>query len=334
MKTPVTTLKWLIQREFWEHKGAFVWAPVILSGVMIFFLFLTLGIGNNLQNFELHVAQQGADADQTAAETVHIGGTVPVTLIEKGAVTVGNNYMWFSAPIFMMLAFVIFFYCLNTLYDERRDRSILFWKSLPISDTMTVASKVAVAMVAVPLVTVAIGFITSLVALLMGCIALSMRGINIFSLVFTTPAVYLAPFEVLGMLPLYLLWALPTIGWLLMVSSWARSKVFLWAVGVPVLSIVLLGWAEKMFGFGWDVSWYVKNIVGRLLLSVFPGGWLHVAVGDSGRAFSMQHSGMELGSLFQNSWLALRTFELWAGVVAGIIMICVAVFMRRWREDN
>src|SRR3546814_20822192 len=42
----------------------------------------------------------------------------------------------------VVLGFVVFFYCLGALYDDRRDRSILFWKSLPVSDASTVLSKV------------------------------------------------------------------------------------------------------------------------------------------------------------------------------------------------
>jgi ABC-2 type transport system permease protein len=327
------TMKWLIRREFWEHKGAFLWAPLALSGVMIFFLFITLAIGNNLKNVDFNYVHNGQDG-APATQAVHIGGDVSQAFIEKMAHIVGDNYMWFSTPIFIMAALIIFFYCLNALYDERRDRSILFWKSLPISDSMTVVSKIAMALVGVPLITIGVAFLTSLLGLLMGCIALSIRGINVFGLVFTTPAVYLAPFEILGVLPVYLLWALPTVGWLLMVSCWARSKVFLWAVGIPLLSIVLLLWAEKMFRFGLDIGWYTKNIVARLLFSVVPGGWMHIAMNGEDQALNLGHGGMDLTKLLEQSWTALGNIELWVGAVAGVIMIGIAIYLRRWREEN
>ena len=327
------TMKWLIRREFWEHKGAFFWAPVVLAGVMIFFMVVTLGISNNVSKFNFSFSQPGQDEASTS-QTVHIGGDIPHEMIEKMAHTIGGNYMWFSMPIFVMVAFIIFFYCLNALYDERRDRSILFWKSLPVSDSVTVLSKTVMALVVVPLITIAVAFLASFLALLMGCVALTFKGVNVFGPVFSSPAVYLAPFEVLGVLPIYWLWALPTIGWLLMVSSWARSKVFLWAAGVPALSMVLFVWADKMFGFGMDIGWYMKNIVARLLFSVMPGGWMHIAINQEGQAIVLGHEGVDTAKLLQQSWLAFGSPELWVGAVAGVIMIGVAVYMRRWREEN
>jgi ABC-2 type transport system permease protein len=71
----------------------------------------------------------------------------------------------------------------------------------------------------------------------------------------------------------YILWALPTVGWLLMVSSMARSKVFLWAVGTPVITSLLLLWAEHA-AFGFDAGWFASHITNRILLGVVPGSWL------------------------------------------------------------
>ena len=56
-----------------------------------------------------------------------------------------------------MLGFVVFFYCLGSLYDERKDRSVLFWKSLPVSDRDTVLSKALSALVVAPTLAIAVG---------------------------------------------------------------------------------------------------------------------------------------------------------------------------------
>ena len=29
------TMKWLVRREFWEHKGMFFWAPIIAAGLIV-----------------------------------------------------------------------------------------------------------------------------------------------------------------------------------------------------------------------------------------------------------------------------------------------------------
>ena len=130
------TMKWLLKREFWEHKGAFFWAPIVAAGVMFIFLLVTLGLGTTLSHFDFSYSENG-DAKQSVSSAVHTFGP----LADKFAQGIGDSYMLFGAPLFAILGFVVFFYCLNSLYDERRDRSILFWKSLPISDRDTVLSK-------------------------------------------------------------------------------------------------------------------------------------------------------------------------------------------------
>ncbi|WP_210235883.1 ABC-2 transporter permease, partial [Mesorhizobium sp. M1C.F.Ca.ET.212.01.1.1] len=75
-----------------------------------------------------------------------------------------------------VLAFVVFFYCLGALYDDRRDRSILFWKSLPLSDTQTVLSKVISALIVAPLIAVIAGIITMLGFLLVISVVALMHG--------------------------------------------------------------------------------------------------------------------------------------------------------------
>ncbi|HSY30310.1 MAG TPA: hypothetical protein VK832_22540, partial [Burkholderiaceae bacterium] len=174
---------------------------------------------------------------------------------------------------------------------------------------------------------------TSSLVLLMFCIALATKGINVFGILFATPAVYLTPFEIVGLLPVYFLWALPTMGWLMMVSSWARSKAFLWAVGVPLLSVVILFWMEKMFQLQWNIGWYVKNIIARILLGTFPGTWFPFAGIEKEQLAAQNHFGIGMPTIFSQSWSTLVNPELWIGVVAGAAMIYVAIRMRRWREE-
>ncbi len=323
------TMKWLLKREFWEHKGAFFWAPIVAAGVMFIFLLVTLGLGTTLSHFDFSYSENG-DAKQSVSSAVHTFGP----LADKFAQGIGDSYMLFGAPLFAILGFVVFFYCLNSLYDERRDRSILFWKSLPISDRDTVLSKLITALVLTPIIFIVIAFALSFAALLMTCVAFSIKGMNVFGVVLSSPELYLSPIKLAAMLPIHALWALPTVGWLLMVSAWARSKVFLWAVGVPVLSIVLVWWSNGILGFGWNANWYARTIVGRLLLSVFPGGWSSAAAHEAGGAMQMgdEHS-VGMSHLFRESISLLQGPNLWLGAIAGVAMIVAAIYLRRWRED-
>jgi ABC-2 type transport system permease protein len=81
-------------------------------------------------------------------------------------------------PVLMVLGFLVFFYCLGALHDERRDRSLLFWKSLPVSDYTTVMSKLLLAVVVAPLITMGIAIVLGLVMLVAACVMLLTHGTN------------------------------------------------------------------------------------------------------------------------------------------------------------
>jgi ABC-2 type transport system permease protein len=315
------TMKWLIKREMWEHKGMLVWAPAVIAtliGVLaLFAAFFDKNITIN------------SDGSPSEILSVTLEGKVRTQVIE----TMAQAYMAVSAPVLLVLGFLVFFYCLGALHDERRDRSLLFWKSLPVSDSMTVLSKVLLASVVAPLITLGIGFVLSVVVLLTGSVLLLTHGTNVFGELFLTPDLYLTPLRMLGLLPLYVLWALPTVGWLLMVSSMARSKVFLWAVGTPLVTALLLLWAEKAMHIGINSAWFVSNIVSRLLLSVVPGAWLlfdeiHISMDHAPRRLPVPQT------IFSESWATLGHANVWIGVAAGVAMIAVAIWMRRRREES
>jgi ABC-2 type transport system permease protein len=326
------TMKWLLRREYWEHKGSFFWAPAVVAGVMVAVVVVTLlyGLASPAMNARVvvngHEITRGAMVAAMAPETRHA--------IANG---VANGYIAAAAPLFGVLPFVVFFYCLSALYDDRRDRSILFWKSLPISDRDTVISKALTALVLAPVVTFAIGIVTALVIALLSMFSAGFFGLHIVGLVLSNPAFWLAPLQMLGLLPVYVLWALPTVGYLLLMSSWARSKVFLWAVGVPLLILALMRWISFMtmslLGVGIDVRWVGENIVLRGLASIVPGFWLPFGEVARGTMLNADHS-VDAGGVFLQSWMTLAQPTVWIGAVAGVVMLVAAVRLRRWRDEG
>jgi ABC-2 type transport system permease protein len=231
----------------------------------------------------------------------------------------------------------VFFYCLGALYDERRDRSILFWKSLPVSDGMTVLSKVITALCVAPVITMALSIAASLALLLIGCAVLSAGGVNMFAPVFTSPNLYLQPLRLLALLPVYIVWALPTVGWLLLVSSWARTKPFLWAVGVPLIALMLAKWISMALGGfehdALDVKWFANAVVGRALGGLVPGIWFAFTDGAS-HVLRPGEVGIDMQDLFVASWMTLATAKAWIGALLGAAMIFGAMRLRRWRDEG
>jgi ABC-2 type transport system permease protein len=319
------TMKWLLRREFWEHKGAFFWAPVAVAAAMIllvgggFLWAMTFGGPENVQ-FNGH-------------NVVQING-LPPGIRSRAAHIAASGYMGLAAPVFIVLAVVVFFYCLSALHDDRKDRSILFWKSLPLSDRDTVLSKVLTAVVVAPVITIAIGTAAALVMLVLGLIGTAGKGLNLFAPVLMEPNLYLAPLYMLAFLPVYAMWALPTVGWLLLVSSWARSKVFLWAVGTPLIAVLLMKWFNVLVGHvsnvQIDVNWFLSEVVARGLTGLVPGIWLsqdHIAIMN-------QQEGLDPVGLLGMSYGTLASPGVWIAALLGAAMLYGAMRMRRYRDEG
>ena len=312
----LNTLHWLIRREFWENKGSMFWAPVIVGTLMVFF-----------------IAGTAIWASSTGAATAYH------TLDHSKQVSIAQSlafaYLILSTPLFLMLSVIVFFYCLAALHDERRDRSILFWKSLPLSDASTVLSKVAVATCLAPAITFVVATVTSLILLFIGALMFAFYGNNLFGMLLSTPQLYLAPLQLLALLPVYALWALPTVGYLLMVSAWARSKVVLWAAGTPLMIVVVVKWTDFLSdGRGLKAEWFTEHIVARCLGSVLPGGWL---AGHNVQAEKFLLAGtktFDLSLVVKHSYLAMSDPGFWIGVAAGVAMIYVAIRLRRWKDEG
>ena len=207
-------------------------------------------------------------------------------------------------------AFVVgVFYCLDALHGERRDRSILFWKSLPVSDLTTVLSKASIPLVILPLITFAIVIATQLIMLLLSSAAMLISGLSA-----TTPAPssLQQPLILLYGLVVIALWHAPIYGWLLLVSSWARRAVFLWAV-LPVIAVSIL---ERI---AFSTS-YIPRMIGRRL------------VGFRTEAFAGNtHDVIDsLTQLTPGNFLSAP--GLWIGLAVAAAFLAAAVRMRRYRE--
>jgi ABC-2 type transport system permease protein len=129
---------------------------------------------------------------------------------------------------------------------------------------------------------------------------------------------------------MYALWALPTVGWLLMCSAWAKSKPFLWAIMLPVFAGILVSWFDLMRGFDLGSDWFWANVVGRLLLGTVPGS--HIPYRDAAAQVSDQDDVFHL----LNPAFTLENYampELWIGALAGAAFIYAAIRMRRWRDE-
>ncbi|MCD9031987.1 hypothetical protein LDO32_09665 [Luteimonas sp. Y-2-2-4F] len=326
----------LLRREFWEHKGGFLWAPVVSGAI-------SLGLTAIFAVIALVAARRAAADGGFDIDGVTVNGLdlnllmrrmSPEDLRELSAGLDLSLVMASSWP-FIVMAFVVFFYCLGALYDDRKDRSVLFWKSMPVSDRDTVLSKVVSALLVAPVLATAAALVTMLLFVLLLSALVASQGGDAFQLLWAGGAPFKLGLYFVAAIPVYAVWALPTVGWLLLCSAWARNKPFLWAVVVPVLLGVFVWWFNAMQLFGLEAVWFWKNVVSRLLLGVVPAGWLDtVDVEALAAAGRLDLQGVRdfwsLGMLY-SSFLSPK---MWGGAVVGAAMIAGAVRLRRWRDEG
>jgi ABC-2 type transport system permease protein len=226
----------------------------------------------------------------------------------------------------------VFFYCLGALYDERKDRSVLFWKSLPLSDGETVLSKVASATVVAPVIASIVALLTMFGFLLLSSLLVLAHGGNPVQLLWGPGSPLSIAAQFIAAIPVYALWSLPTVGWLLLCSAWARSKPFLWALMIPVFAGVIVSWFDIMQVFDLQSTWFWKNIVARVLLGTVPGSWFNVAHFDAVDVHGPEAFSQVVN--LQAMYSVLLTPQLWLGVLAGAGMIFAAIRLRRWRDEG
>jgi ABC-2 type transport system permease protein len=274
---------WSVRRELWENRSIYV-APLIVAIVVLFgFLVSTIGLPERRQ---------------------------AVLLLDpaKARVAIETPYN-VAAMMLIFTAFIVgVFYCLDALHGERRDRSILFWKSLPVSDLTTLLSKATVPLAVLPLVTFAIIIATQFVMLLWTSVLLMTHSMSPASTWTNVPFLQGCLILLYGLVAIAL-WHAPIYGWALLVSGWARRATFLWAV-LPLLAI---GFFEKItFGS----SHFASMLKNRLL-------------GFAPEAFAFNPHSIDCPQLTPLKYLS--TSGLWLGLLFAAAFLAAAVWQRRYR---
>ncbi|MBS0382347.1 MAG: ABC-2 transporter permease [Proteobacteria bacterium] len=323
---------WLLKREYWEERRGLLWSQVTVAGVLII-----------LSIFGIIAAEV---ARVHMGDSVHFvsGGNLSQALQNaashnsEGLAQAVGGMMWtFGLFAGVVLSFKLFFYLLGALYEDRKDRSILFWKSLPVSDTATVLSKVVTAILVMPVIAVVVALAGFIGEMIIASIWFAAHGLNPFTLLWAHATPWTSWLHMLATIPINAVWALPAIGWLLFWSAAARSKPFLWAVMIPVVAGVLNSWIALLGIPHINIEFFWSNLVARPLLSVIPGSWVTDYVAQKGGTINIQPgniSGIDshLGS-YGAMYHTFLTPNIWIGAAVGIVLIAAAIWFRRWRDE-
>lgn len=209
----IRPLYWSLRRELWEHRSLYV-APLVIAGVLLLvFLVRMFTLPARLK------AVMGTD-------------------LQKQYKVLTQPYDMAAGMIMIAGVFVAIFYCLEALHGERRDRSMLFWKSLPVSDRTIVLSKFLIPFAVLPLIVWSIAAATQLVMIVLSTAVLQASG-EAVSTLWSNVKVFQRILVGLWGLSAMALWWAPIYAWLLLVSGWAKRAVFLWAA-LPAFIVMIV----------------------------------------------------------------------------------------------
>jgi ABC-2 type transport system permease protein len=300
--TETRPMYWSLRRELWENRSIYV-APLAIAAVYLLGYWISL-IGLPKSMRELAGLDPAHQRVMLAMPYAH------------------------AAMLLILTAFLVgVFYCLDALNGERRDRSILFWKSLPVSDRTTVLSKAIIPLVVLPLLIFVIVVVLQLIMLLLSSVVLLMNGMNAAE-IWTRLPFFQMQLVLLYSLVALALWHAPIYGWLLLVSGWARRATFLWAVLPPLVISIFESIAFHMFEkFGFRNSYFGALATDRLF------GWAADAF-----AFTTPDGARIDAHLIPLTQLTPGRFlsspGLWVGLAFAAAFLAAAVRMRRYREPN
>jgi ABC-2 type transport system permease protein len=276
---------WSLRRELWEHRALYLAPLAVAAFAMLIHLLAT---------FTTAGVRSASLADPARSRGFMMHYDAVTGLIVISALLVGVLY------------------AVGALYGERRDRSVLFWKSLPVSDTTTVLSKAAVPMLVLPVVIFGLAVAATIVMAALQSFVWSLQGFDPRTLWgrLDLPFLWLS---LLYGLPFMVLWYAPIYAWLLLVSAWAPRWPFMWAAA-PFLAAFIVQHTILHHTVG---HWALERRLGGGVIQPFSAG-------GEGKVWIERLSDLEP--------LRLYTLPgLWVGVALAAAFLAAAIHMRRTR---
>ena len=274
-------LYWSIRRELWENRSIVI-APLAVAGVALFGFVLSSFVGIWEEPLRLIPARHRAPFDMAAGLMMLTGIVVSV------------------------------FYCLDALHGERRDRSVFFWKSMPVSDLTTVLAKATIPLFVLPLIVVTVTLAMQWIMLLFGSAVVAASGMSVRELWRNLSIIQMWLLLLYHYVTAHVLWPFPVYCWLLLVSGWARRAVFLWAA----LPVLVIGGFERMTFH----TLHFAEIVGGHLIGNAP----IMDMGPGSMGLDPMATHVTVGRFISSP-------GLWMGLALAVVFLAAAVRLRRYQ---
>jgi ABC-2 type transport system permease protein len=296
----------LLKRELWEHRSIFV-TPIAIASIVtlgtIAMIVFASGFASELDIVIFGATNVARDAERSIALTVFFIGTSWLFVVATGILTI--------------------FYTLDSLYAERKDKSILFWRSLPVTDAEAVISKLFTAIVLIPLIAFAAIVVTHLVNLTITSIWVSTRGADAGHLIWGSIPLFSDWLGALVFLIASSIWMSPFVGWFLLVSAFTKRSPLLMAF----LPMVLISLAEIII----LRSHYFFNTVFNLKMPLF-GNMDASTFFDEERLLSGDRAMTLLDQMSIVQFVSSPT--VWGGIAVCALFTTAAIYVRRYRDES
>ena len=285
---------WSLRRELWDNPSIVV-APAVVGLLLVIATFVA---------------------------AVRFTDPILLRLGEKNLDLTTVAFVPFTpVPIFLGITMVLVaaFYSLDALLGERQDRSILFWKSLPVSDSLTVLSKMAVPIVILPIITFVVAIATDILIFVIETIALLVHHAPVVSAWAGIPVLSLLAFMAYSAI-VVTLWYAPIYAWFLLVSAWVRRIPLIAAVA----PFILLPFFEKI---AFQTN-HVRDFIADRIGGVFTVAFLHKYTEHSHHHSLVAYNGLPLNDLLTPGHF-LAAPGLWGGLLFAALALFLIIRLRR-----
>ena len=296
----------LIKREFWEHRS--IWVTPAAIALLICVATLT---GQTL------LSEYGEATDIAIAGASN-AGDVHRRAILMGGMAAMTMFFAVGAVVVMM------FYSLDTLYSERKDKSILFWRSLPITDAETVISKALTLFFVIPLVAFAGAIVTHILTMVLSSLWIWAEGGDPIHLIWRSAPVWDVWLTGIITALTVTIWISPFFGWFLFVSAFTRRTPLLMAYLIPVLILIV----EQML----PISLLGQALKERFTEMPLKGVGLNIDFDDED-FIHLSESDVSMLSMLDVSRF-FSSPSVWLGVVVTGLFIAAAIYVRRYRDES
>ena len=295
----MNALKAIIRRELQEHKWGFVYLPWIVAAFMsLVVVMVYLGLTEvNTENFKF--------STEVFADSETVQAMNEATFDQRKA-AIRAGLLVLGSPLVIALGFAILAYSLSTFFDERKDKSIIFWRSLPVSDSFTVFSKLMIVIVIAPLLVIPPLLFLHLVSVTAGSIYFAVSDIVPFTWAWQAYP-WLDWIRVIFSLWMQALWSLPVIAWIMLAGAYSRKPVVA-AILPPVVMVLVEGVSSSS-------SVFYDSLMERLLPWSRSG------------SFPKEYETLQVSEI-SDIPLLLGMNEFWIGIAVGAIFVFLTIYFR------